>query len=34
MPIKLTGTLEGDLLIIKITKVRSQQESQTGLNSE
>ena len=32
MLIKLTDTLEGDL-IIKITKVRFQQESQTGLNS-
>ena len=32
-PIKLTDTLESDL-IIKITKVRFQWESQTGLNSE
>ena len=30
---KLTTTLEGDL-IFKITKVRFQLESQTGLNSE
>ena len=30
-PIKLTSTPEGDL-IIKITKVRFQYKSQTGLN--